>query len=259
MVSQNLKGVVYATSCLVSDYLNDWQWQLFFVFFSSLLFTSICAFLEPTMLQSPNCKPPMCSGNTWFNKFWGIHSFKTVLTVIPLIIAQYLPTHPLLFSHWLLYLHSFSPHSEKKKSLNVSGIILPPRVIVGQKGRVTVSIEGRRVDRVQTAWFLNDTPISDTSLTGRRSYIHPHNHQLLVNNSLTPLTWVSDHECVLCCHALFKLTEHYFELLLRSQILPDVSDCILEKHKIMHKTSVIFFVWCSDVALENMPYASLRH
>lgn len=48
----------------------------------------------------------------------------------------------------------------------VSGIILPPRVIVGQKGRVTVSIEGRRVDRVQTAWFLNDTPISDTSLTG---------------------------------------------------------------------------------------------
>ncbi|XP_068438601.1 uncharacterized protein si:ch211-180a12.2 isoform X2 [Clinocottus analis] len=54
---------------------------------------------------------------------------------------------------------------EKQKSLNVSGIILPPRVIVGQKGRVTVSIEGRRVDRVQTAWFLNNTPISDTSLT----------------------------------------------------------------------------------------------
>lgn len=48
----------------------------------------------------------------------------------------------------------------------MSGVILPPRVIVGQKGRVTVSIEGRRVDRVQTAWFLNDTPISDTSLTG---------------------------------------------------------------------------------------------
>ncbi|XP_039643976.1 uncharacterized protein si:ch211-180a12.2 isoform X1 [Perca fluviatilis] len=61
---------------------------------------------------------------------------------------------------------SWRRRDEKKKSLNVSGIILPPRVIVGQKGRVTISIEGRRVDRVQTAWFLNDTPISDTSLTG---------------------------------------------------------------------------------------------
>ncbi|XP_019128663.2 uncharacterized protein si:ch211-180a12.2 isoform X1 [Larimichthys crocea] len=61
---------------------------------------------------------------------------------------------------------SWRRRDEKQKSLNVSGIILPPRVIVGQKGRVTVSIEGRRVDRVQTAWFLNDTPISDTSLTG---------------------------------------------------------------------------------------------
>ncbi|KAE8284268.1 hypothetical protein D5F01_LYC17599 [Larimichthys crocea] len=60
---------------------------------------------------------------------------------------------------------SWRRRDEKQKSLNVSGIILPPRVIVGQKGRVTVSIEGRRVDRVQTAWFLNDTPISDTSLT----------------------------------------------------------------------------------------------
>ncbi|MED6266482.1 hypothetical protein CHARACLAT_002561 [Characodon lateralis] len=58
-----------------------------------------------------------------------------------------------------------SQKPEKKKSLTVSGIILPPRVIVGQKGRVSVSIEGRRVDRVQTTWFLNDTPISDTSLT----------------------------------------------------------------------------------------------
>lgn len=64
------------------------------------------------------------------------------------------------------FLHPFSLSAEKQKSLNVSGVILPPRVIVGQKGRVTVSIEGRRVDRVQTAWFLNDTPISDTSLTG---------------------------------------------------------------------------------------------
>ncbi|XP_069011765.1 uncharacterized protein [Embiotoca jacksoni] len=61
---------------------------------------------------------------------------------------------------------SWRRRDEKKKSLSVSGIILPPRVIVGQKGRVSVSIEGRRVDRVQTAWFLNDTPISDTSLTG---------------------------------------------------------------------------------------------
>ncbi|XP_034717006.1 uncharacterized protein si:ch211-180a12.2 isoform X5 [Etheostoma cragini] len=61
---------------------------------------------------------------------------------------------------------SWRRRDEKKKSLNVSGIILPPRLILGQKGRVTMSIEGRRVDRVQTAWFLNDTPISDTSLTG---------------------------------------------------------------------------------------------
>ncbi|KAK9530452.1 hypothetical protein VZT92_011951 [Zoarces viviparus] len=61
---------------------------------------------------------------------------------------------------------SWRRRDEKQKSLNVSGIILPPRVIVGHKGRVTVSIEGRRVDRVQTAWFLDDTPISDTSLTG---------------------------------------------------------------------------------------------
>lgn len=90
-----------------------------------------------------------------------------------------------------LHLHSFSPHSEKQKSLNVSGIILPPRVIVGQKGRVTVSIEGRRVDRVQTAWFLNDTPISDTSLAGRNILL---NQRLLVNNSLTPVTWVSNHK-----------------------------------------------------------------
>ncbi|XP_035001791.2 LOW QUALITY PROTEIN: uncharacterized protein si:ch211-180a12.2 [Hippoglossus stenolepis] len=60
---------------------------------------------------------------------------------------------------------SWRRRDEKQKSLTVSGIILPPRVIIGKKGRVTVSIEGRRVDRVQTAWFLNDTPISDTSFT----------------------------------------------------------------------------------------------
>nr|XP_061807652.1 uncharacterized protein LOC133598882 [Nerophis lumbriciformis] len=60
---------------------------------------------------------------------------------------------------------SWRRRDEKQKSLAVSGIILPPRIVVGQKGRVSVCIEGRRVDRVQTAWFLNDTPISDTSLT----------------------------------------------------------------------------------------------
>ncbi|CAG07595.1 unnamed protein product [Tetraodon nigroviridis] len=63
----------------------------------------------------------------------------------------------------VVFLYPLSLYVEKQKSLNVSGVILPPRVTVGQKGRVTVSIEGRRVDRVQTAWFLNDTPISDTS------------------------------------------------------------------------------------------------
>lgn len=70
-------------------------------------------------------------------------------------------------SQCLLFYNSLSPCSEKQKSLSVSGIILPPRVIVGQKGRVSLSIEGRRVDRVQTAWFLNDTPIFDNSLAGR--------------------------------------------------------------------------------------------
>ncbi|CAL8382808.1 unnamed protein product [Gadus morhua 'NCC'] len=58
---------------------------------------------------------------------------------------------------------SWRRRDEKQKSLSVSGIILPPHVVVGQKGRVTVSIEGRRVDRVETSWFLNDTPIADTS------------------------------------------------------------------------------------------------
>ncbi|KAF6734746.1 Tyrosine-protein phosphatase non-receptor type substrate 1 [Oryzias melastigma] len=61
---------------------------------------------------------------------------------------------------------SWRRRDEKQKSLTVSGILLPPRVIVGQKGRVSVSIEGRRVDRVQTVWFLDDTPISDTSVIG---------------------------------------------------------------------------------------------
>ncbi|KAM4526351.1 uncharacterized protein V3H82_000772 [Fundulus diaphanus] len=65
----------------------------------------------------------------------------------------------------LCFSFSWRRRDEKQKSLTVSGIILPPRVIVGQKGRVSVSIEGRQVDRVQTTWFLNDTPINDTSLT----------------------------------------------------------------------------------------------
>ncbi|XP_056152658.1 uncharacterized protein si:ch211-180a12.2 [Lampris incognitus] len=70
---------------------------------------------------------------------------------------------------------SWKRRDEKQKSLNVSGIILPPRVVVGQKGRVTVSIEGRRVDRVQTTWFLNNTPISDTSLavSEKGPLLHP--------------------------------------------------------------------------------------
>ncbi|XP_019739072.1 uncharacterized protein LOC109523974 [Hippocampus comes] len=65
----------------------------------------------------------------------------------------------------LCFSFSWRRRDEKQKSLAVSGIILPPRIVVGQKGRVSVSIGGRRVDRVQTAWFLNDAPISDTSLT----------------------------------------------------------------------------------------------
>ncbi|XP_060794805.1 uncharacterized protein si:ch211-180a12.2 [Neoarius graeffei] len=60
---------------------------------------------------------------------------------------------------------SWKRKDEKQKSLSVSCIILPPRVVVGQKGRVTISIEGRRADQVQTVWFLNDVPIVDTSYT----------------------------------------------------------------------------------------------
>ena len=94
-----------------------------------------------------------------------MHAFKTMSIAISAVIAQQPPAPPLSLVD--ASIHSVSTHSEKKKSLNVSGIILPPRVIVGQKGRVTCSIEGRMVDRVQTTWFLNDTPITDTSLTGR--------------------------------------------------------------------------------------------
>ncbi|XP_028820718.1 LOW QUALITY PROTEIN: uncharacterized protein LOC114770965 [Denticeps clupeoides] len=68
---------------------------------------------------------------------------------------------------------SWRRKDEKQKFLNVSGIILPPRVIVGRKGRVTITIEGRRADRVQTAWFLNDMPISDTSRTGSLGTLPP--------------------------------------------------------------------------------------
>ncbi|KAL6474966.1 hypothetical protein MHYP_G00160060 [Metynnis hypsauchen] len=64
---------------------------------------------------------------------------------------------------------SWKRRDEKQKSLNVSAIILPPRLVVGRKGRVSISIEGRRADQVQTAWFLNDIPILDTSYTGEKS------------------------------------------------------------------------------------------
>ncbi|KTF90203.1 hypothetical protein cypCar_00038277 [Cyprinus carpio] len=57
--------------------------------------------------------------------------------------------------------HLFS--SEKLKSLNISAIVLPPRVVVSKKGRVTISVEGRLAERVQTTWFLNDVPITDTA------------------------------------------------------------------------------------------------
>ncbi|XP_056102006.1 tyrosine-protein phosphatase non-receptor type substrate 1 isoform X4 [Rhinichthys klamathensis goyatoka] len=58
---------------------------------------------------------------------------------------------------------SWKRRDEKLKSLNISAIVLPPRVIVGKKGRVTISVEGRLAEKVQTTWFLNDVPITDTS------------------------------------------------------------------------------------------------
>ncbi|XP_073684834.1 uncharacterized protein [Garra rufa] len=58
---------------------------------------------------------------------------------------------------------SWKRRDEKLKSLNVSAIVLPPRVVVGKKGRVTVSVEGRLAERVQTTWFLNDAPITNTT------------------------------------------------------------------------------------------------
>ncbi|XP_051770102.1 uncharacterized protein LOC127523438 isoform X3 [Ctenopharyngodon idella] len=64
---------------------------------------------------------------------------------------------------------SWKRRDEKLKSLNVSAIVLPPRVIVGKKGRVTISVEGRLAERVQTTWFLNDVPITDTSYKEKKS------------------------------------------------------------------------------------------
>ncbi|XP_072522721.1 uncharacterized protein [Salminus brasiliensis] len=64
---------------------------------------------------------------------------------------------------------SWKRRDEKQKSLTVSAVILPPRLVVGRKGRVTISIEGRRADRVQTVWFLNDIPIVDTSYSGEKT------------------------------------------------------------------------------------------
>ncbi|KAL1263786.1 hypothetical protein QQF64_004141 [Cirrhinus molitorella] len=64
---------------------------------------------------------------------------------------------------------SWKRRDEKLKSLNVSAIVLPPRVIVGKKGRVTISVEGRLAERVQTTWFLNDAPISDTTYKEKKS------------------------------------------------------------------------------------------
>ncbi|XP_066521720.1 uncharacterized protein si:ch211-180a12.2 [Hoplias malabaricus] len=71
---------------------------------------------------------------------------------------------------------SWKRRDEKQKSLTVSAIILPPRVVVGRKGRVSISIEGRRADRVQTAWFLNDIPIADTSCTGEKASLYSTGH-----------------------------------------------------------------------------------
>lgn len=61
---------------------------------------------------------------------------------------------------------------EKLKSLNVSAIVLPPRVVVGKKGRVTISVEGRLAERVQTTWFLNDVPITNTAYRGMTNINH---------------------------------------------------------------------------------------
>ncbi|XP_051959413.1 uncharacterized protein si:ch211-180a12.2 isoform X1 [Xyrauchen texanus] len=63
---------------------------------------------------------------------------------------------------------SWKRRDEKLKTLNISAIVLPPRVVVGKKGRVTISVEGRLADRVQTTWFLNDVPITDTSCTEKK-------------------------------------------------------------------------------------------
>ncbi|XP_057215228.1 uncharacterized protein si:ch211-180a12.2 isoform X2 [Triplophysa rosa] len=89
---------------------------------------------------------------------------------------------------------SWKRRDEKLKSLNISAIVLPPRVVVGRKGRVTISVEGKLADRVQTAWFLNDVPIKDTSYTGEKKYGHfrsatytPHNSHVSVASEKGPL------------------------------------------------------------------------
>ncbi|TRY74186.1 hypothetical protein DNTS_004355 [Danionella cerebrum] len=82
---------------------------------------------------------------------------------------------------------------EKLKSLNISAIVLPPRVVVGKKGRVTISVEGRLADRVQATWFLNDLPITDTSHKDKKqgtfrpvSYT-PRNSGVLAMSEKSPL------------------------------------------------------------------------
>lgn len=85
-------------------------------------------------------------------------------------------------THIILIFSSFY-FSEKLKSLNISAIVLPPRVVVGRKGRVTISVEGRLADRVQANWFLNDVPIKDTSYTGTTH--SPSKNKYLSVHSLT--------------------------------------------------------------------------
>ncbi|XP_067285304.1 uncharacterized protein si:ch211-180a12.2 isoform X2 [Pseudorasbora parva] len=87
---------------------------------------------------------------------------------------------------------SWKRRDEKLKSLNISAIVLPPRVIVGKKGRVTVSVEGRLAERVQTTWFLNDVPIADTSYKEKRYSFHsasytPRNSHVSVVSEKGPL------------------------------------------------------------------------
>ncbi|MBN3307082.1 NR3L1 protein, partial [Amia calva] len=54
---------------------------------------------------------------------------------------------------------SWRKRDEKLKGLSVSGIILPTKMVVGRKAVLTCCVEGRLVDRVHAAWFVNDKPI----------------------------------------------------------------------------------------------------